>query len=659
MQAAMDTHQRILLVDDDPDLLDMYREILTQLPSQPEVHTASSGPRALAMLEAEPFDLLICDLKMPKMDGLQVLGIVRRKYPRLLTMMLSAELDEQFRHRAYALGADLYCHYPCTEHETKVWLEQVESLLERGTKPRAGMWGRAVAWWWWVRAAAKMRVSLLLASTRKVARMVENSRKSLACWKGRSSDMAAEALALLKPNAPVQEWCQRGEVYYHGMGVYRNSPEAVKWFRWAARRGFAKAQCWLGYCCIQERGIKKDMAQGVRWLQEAAKQGQVTAEYNLGVCFEGGLGISKDTNEMIKWYRKAANQGHLGAHFRLGIHYTRLLRIGQLGTDAETREGLKWLERAAEKGHVRSQLRLGDLHSLPEGQFAEAVKWYRKAAESGSDEALAALGRCFEEGRGVPQDYGEALKQYEKAADSGGKHGQYRLGCCYAQGRGVVPDSVEASKWFRQAAERGCEDAQFEIGKRYGRGDGVPQNPSEEERWLREATRTRPEKDQCSVYSLEEPTCPTKPPAQSPAQLRNLLPLRIVMLDDESLVLDALKMMLHFDHPNLSLLTFTNAESALQELEWKDPDLFTTDFQHPGKKADELLGILAKRKVKYPVFVISAYAESLEASGFPRGFRDQGLNVSLVSKPFLLDDLRRLLSRHLGLDYPELGNSGG
>jgi CheY-like chemotaxis protein len=122
---------KILLVDDDPDLLDMYREVLTQLPSQPEVHTANSGPRALAMLEAEPFDLLICDLKMPKMDGLQVLGIVRRKYPRLRTMILSAELDEQFRHRAYALGADLYCHNPGTEHETKVWLEQVESLLGR------------------------------------------------------------------------------------------------------------------------------------------------------------------------------------------------------------------------------------------------------------------------------------------------------------------------------------------------------------------------------------------------------------------------------------------------------------------------------------------------------------------------------------------------
>jgi len=47
-----------------------------------------------AMLEAEPFQLLICDLKMPKMDGLQVLAIVRRKYPQLRTVALTAEVEK-------------------------------------------------------------------------------------------------------------------------------------------------------------------------------------------------------------------------------------------------------------------------------------------------------------------------------------------------------------------------------------------------------------------------------------------------------------------------------------------------------------------------------------------------------------------------------------
>jgi len=127
----MDTHHKILLLDDDPDLLEMYREILEQLPSQPEIHTAASGARAMALLEAHPFRLLITDLKMPKMDGLQVLSIVRRKYPLLRTVVLTSVADENFRSRVYALGVDLFWQKPATENEIKMFRECVESLMDR------------------------------------------------------------------------------------------------------------------------------------------------------------------------------------------------------------------------------------------------------------------------------------------------------------------------------------------------------------------------------------------------------------------------------------------------------------------------------------------------------------------------------------------------
>src|SRR6266550_7064261 len=132
-RADMETRHKILLLDDDPDLLDMYREILSHMPSRPEIFTATSGSRAMAMLEAEPFRLLICDLKMPKMDGLQVLSIVRRKYPQLRTVVLTSVVDEQFRSRVYALGVDLFWHKPSTEQEIKMFLECLESLLGRDT----------------------------------------------------------------------------------------------------------------------------------------------------------------------------------------------------------------------------------------------------------------------------------------------------------------------------------------------------------------------------------------------------------------------------------------------------------------------------------------------------------------------------------------------
>ena len=125
----MSTRHKILLLDDDLDLLDLYRDILSRLSSQPQIYTATSGARAIALLESEPFSLLLSDLSMPKMDGLQVLAIVRRKFPQLRTAVLTAVPDEQFRSRAYAIGVDIYFEKPGTTQEISLFLDCIESLL--------------------------------------------------------------------------------------------------------------------------------------------------------------------------------------------------------------------------------------------------------------------------------------------------------------------------------------------------------------------------------------------------------------------------------------------------------------------------------------------------------------------------------------------------
>jgi CheY-like chemotaxis protein len=127
----METKHKILLVDDDPDFLDVYREILKQLPSGPEVQTATSGARAIALLENQPCRLLITDLKMPRMDGLQLLSIVRRKWPNLRTVVLTSVVDEQFRSRVYAQGVDLYWQKPNSEREIAMFRDCIESLITR------------------------------------------------------------------------------------------------------------------------------------------------------------------------------------------------------------------------------------------------------------------------------------------------------------------------------------------------------------------------------------------------------------------------------------------------------------------------------------------------------------------------------------------------
>ena len=127
----MPSRQKILILDDEHDILEIYQEILARLPSQPEIHTSDSGARAIALLESEPFNLLLVDLRMPQMDGFQVLAIVRRKFPTLRVVVMTAAEDEQFRARAYGMGIDLYLEKPKTGKEIINFVDCIESMLEK------------------------------------------------------------------------------------------------------------------------------------------------------------------------------------------------------------------------------------------------------------------------------------------------------------------------------------------------------------------------------------------------------------------------------------------------------------------------------------------------------------------------------------------------
>jgi len=130
----MEERHKILILDDEVDWLNVCREMLEQLPSKPEIRTFSTGARAVALLDVEPFQLLICDLKMPRMDGLQVLTIVRRRFPELRTVVLTSLDDEGFRSRAYALGVDLFWLKADMQQNPQMFLDCLESLLGHDMK---------------------------------------------------------------------------------------------------------------------------------------------------------------------------------------------------------------------------------------------------------------------------------------------------------------------------------------------------------------------------------------------------------------------------------------------------------------------------------------------------------------------------------------------
>ena len=100
----------ILVVDDESDVADLFRQYLRREVRQGtyRMHFATSGEDALDKLAGgvEPTLIaILSDINMPGMDGLDLLGEVKRRYPELPVMMVTAYGDDERRRRAEVLVA--------------------------------------------------------------------------------------------------------------------------------------------------------------------------------------------------------------------------------------------------------------------------------------------------------------------------------------------------------------------------------------------------------------------------------------------------------------------------------------------------------------------------------------------------------------------------
>ncbi len=102
---------RILAVDDDPINIELLKRMLGELY---DLSTARSGREALSLLEQQSFDVMLLDIMMPGMSGLEVLEKVREKYPQtdLPVILVSALADTRDVVRGLKLGANDYITKP-------------------------------------------------------------------------------------------------------------------------------------------------------------------------------------------------------------------------------------------------------------------------------------------------------------------------------------------------------------------------------------------------------------------------------------------------------------------------------------------------------------------------------------------------------------------
>ncbi|KAF9354909.1 hypothetical protein BGX26_007222 [Mortierella sp. AD094] len=228
------------------------------------------------------------------------------------------------------------------------------------------------------------------------------------------------------PAAALPRYIEAGSRGYdidqRNAGVVRGNNQgklakALHWYREAADRGDAKAQCVLGYMHHHGTGALKNYRKAREWYTKAVDQGYDNAQNNLGVMCECGEGSAKNHHEALELYFKAAFQGHVRAQFNIGLSYE--------------------FNRGVSKN------------------MSKAKEWYAKSADLGSVRAQSYLGDLYCDGVVFQRNYPKALELLRRAAIQGDVSAQIRLGSMYFRGEGVERNPSLAREWWSKAAAQG------------------------------------------------------------------------------------------------------------------------------------------------------------------------------------------------------------
>lgn len=108
MNATPTPPTRLLLVDDHTIVREGLKRIFEAHCGEWQVAEASSASQALEAIRHEPFDVLVVDLSMPGMSGLDLIRRVRADHPAMAILVLSMHAEEQYAMRSFKAGANGY-----------------------------------------------------------------------------------------------------------------------------------------------------------------------------------------------------------------------------------------------------------------------------------------------------------------------------------------------------------------------------------------------------------------------------------------------------------------------------------------------------------------------------------------------------------------------
>lgn len=111
----MDEKLRLMIVDDNPHARKALSALISTMDGLNVVDEASDGEDALSKIECQAPDMVLMDVQMPVMDGLQATQIIKSRWPQIKVIVLTLYAD--YQSQAHQVGADAFLIKGCPMEE--------------------------------------------------------------------------------------------------------------------------------------------------------------------------------------------------------------------------------------------------------------------------------------------------------------------------------------------------------------------------------------------------------------------------------------------------------------------------------------------------------------------------------------------------------------
>jgi TPR repeat protein len=192
---------------------------------------------------------------------------------------------------------------------------------------------------------------------------------------------AAELATKYANQGNIHAQVMLGTLYRKGEGVATDPMKAVSWYRVAADRGDAYARNTLGEMFLTGGAPRRDYGLALMYFRQAARQGLDQAKFNLCGMYYREQEISWDYQQVVKKMRMQAHMTNSMAPYEMAQMY---------------------LDGTSPESHVQD--------------YRKAARWFRLAAQQGMPNAQIELGKLYQQGLGVTQDYVAAHMWFNVAA---------------------------------------------------------------------------------------------------------------------------------------------------------------------------------------------------------------------------------------------------